>query len=197
MLEGSAAAMRSVIDALRKERVLGKTYVIFLSDNGYLLGEHRIAGKVLPYEESSRVPLVVRGPGVPKGQTISRLVATNDVAPTITELARARRKSPVDGRFLAPLWRSRQTAWRDALMVENDLGDPSIFPSYEAVRTDRYLYVEWSTGDRELYDTASDPYQMENLYDRADSALISSLAKRLKEIRTCSGRVSCQEAEEG
>ncbi len=96
--------VRAIVRALKKAGELEDTYVVFTSDNGYFAGEHRIEyGKLLPYEESSRVPLLIRGPGIPAGSSSEALVGNIDLAPTITEIAGAEPTLDYDGRSLLPL----------------------------------------------------------------------------------------------
>jgi N-acetylglucosamine-6-sulfatase len=93
-----------LIKALKESGELDNTYIVFTSDNGFHLGEHRLgAGKWTPYEEDIRIPLIVRGPGVREGRTLHQMVLNNDLAPTIAELAGADAPSFVDGRSLVPL----------------------------------------------------------------------------------------------
>ena len=84
--------VKKLVGILRKTGQLKNTLIMFLSDNGWLQGQHRIPGdKFLPYEESLRVPLILRGPGVPAGRTVRGQVANIDFAPTLLDAARARR----------------------------------------------------------------------------------------------------------
>lgn len=93
-----------LLSTLAKKGKLANTYVIFGSDNGYLLGEHRIEGKHVPYEKSISVPLVIRGPGIPAGATDDRLVSYTDLAATIADVTGATPRHALDGRSLRPLW---------------------------------------------------------------------------------------------
>ena len=94
----------AIVQALEDEGQLANTYLMFISDNGYFAGEHRIRqGKYLPYEPSSHVPLLIRGPGIPAGQTSNALVSNVDVASTIADIAEATPTLTQDGRSLLPL----------------------------------------------------------------------------------------------
>ncbi|MDH4168279.1 MAG: sulfatase, partial [Acidimicrobiia bacterium] len=113
----------AVVDELDRQGVLDNTYILFASDNGVLRGEHHIGGKSVPYEESVRVPLVVRGPGVPSGQTLDHLVANIDIAPTLLDLAGSSlpgTSPPVDGESLVPVLLDALPTgrWRDAVLLE-------------------------------------------------------------------------------
>jgi N-acetylglucosamine-6-sulfatase len=107
---------------LREGGELDNTYIFFTSDHGFHLGEHRLgAGKWTAYEEDVRVPLVVRGPGVPEGRTLHHMVLNNDLAPTFAELEAAEAPSFVDGRSLAPLLTDNPTPqkdWRGRFLIE-------------------------------------------------------------------------------
>ena len=93
-----------IMNTLRLEGQLDNTYVIFLSDNGYFGGEHRIRqGKYLPHEPSSHVPMMIRGPGILPGQTSSTLVSNVDIASTIADIADADPTLQQDGRSLLPV----------------------------------------------------------------------------------------------
>ncbi len=112
-----------LFDSLRESNELDNTYVFFTSDHGFHLGQHRLeAGKWTPYEEDIRVPLVVRGPGVPEGRKLPHMVLNNDLAPTIADLAGVDPPGFVDGRSLAPLLDATPTPeedWRQRFVVES------------------------------------------------------------------------------
>lgn len=119
------------------------------------------------------------------------MVSNTDLAATFAELAGVGFAG--DGRSLAPLLRGGDPAWRSAVLLEasGEAGPPG----YEAVRTRRHKYVEYVTGDKELYDLEVDPYELESLHDSADPALAESLKVRLEALTSCSGQ-SCREAED-
>jgi N-acetylglucosamine-6-sulfatase len=105
----------SLVQELEVAGELDNTFIFFTSDNGYHQGEHLMNyGKNTPYEESARVPLFVRGPGVPAGSKVERLVLNTDFAPTFADLAGI--EYHADGRSLAPLLRGEDPAWRSAVL---------------------------------------------------------------------------------
>jgi hypothetical protein len=168
------------------------TYIIFTSDNGYHLGQHRqFQGKGEAYEEDIRVPLVMRGPGVRAGATLDHLVLNIDFAPTIVELAGANATRLMDGESLARL-AVRDTPppqnWRHDFLVEI-YRNPPMQPGSPgfALRTRHELYVEYADGFRELYDLRTDPYQLNNLADVADEGYLKKLSQRLAELVNSSG----------
>ncbi|CAN5791764.1 sulfatase [soil metagenome] len=196
-------------EKLRQTGELDNTYIIFTSDNGHHMGQHRLPiGKWTAYEEDIRVPLMVRGPGVPEDESREHMVTNNDLAPTFADLAGASTPSFVDGRSLAPLLESgsfQQQEWRRAFLVEGGrffqeagAGDPIDRPRFDSVRTADHLYVEYATGARELYDLRKDPHQLENLLSpgatEADPETVARLERRLDELRDCSGE-DCHRAE--
>lgn len=205
------------IRALERAGELEDTVVMFTSDNGYLLGEHRILqGKLLPYEPSLRVPLLVRGPGIPAGEVRTEPVLSIDFAPTFLELAGAQPDATIDGMSFLDAnaagdptrdpTSDSDTGWSRAILTETGprplgsttvdrtlpLGaDPIRFT--QGVRTGRYLYVEHATGERELYDMRSDPDQLDNLAASRPAAPVArQLAALLDELRDCTG-ADCQE----
>jgi N-acetylglucosamine-6-sulfatase len=183
----------TVMTALEETGEIDNTVVFFTSDNGYTLGEHRWHMKLVAFEESIRVPLYARGPGIAPGQEIHQPVVNADLAPTIAELAGVTPGLPVDGRSLLPLLTAGEApAWRDQIFVEHF--DNLTVPDYRALRTSRYLYVEYEdgSGERELYDLSFDPYQTVSLHADAEQVdTVAALGAQLEQLRTCGGG-SCQ-----
>jgi arylsulfatase A-like enzyme len=187
-----------LFDHLQAHGASEQTYIVLSSDNGYHLGEHRLAEeKGSPYEEAIRLPLVVRGPGVPAGETIWELTSQVDLAPTFAAWGDAPVPEFVDGRSLAPLLTSEGTVttWRQAALIEHSAhgelrgdGTPAI-SSFQAMRSEQSLYVEYSSGEQELYDLKDDPYELDNLIDRTDPGLVAALSERLAAMSDCAGEV--------
>lgn len=118
-----------LVAALQRAAVLRNTYIVFTSDNGYHMGQHRLlSGKATAYEEDIRVPFIVRGPGIPAGEVRRGFLAGNvDLAPTFAEWAGVQPPVFVDGRSLSPLFRPAPPApssWRSAFLVEHYPGAP-------------------------------------------------------------------------
>jgi N-acetylglucosamine-6-sulfatase len=194
-LKGVDDMVADILDLLRERGELGNTYVVFTSDNGLLRGEHRLQRKSTPYEEAAGVPLVIRGPGVPRGTVRSQLVANNDFAPTFAAWAGVHAPDFVDGRSLTPLLRREPPDhWRTALLNEWYPEKRLNIPYYWAIRTPSYAYVEWESGERELYDLRTDPYELRNLQGSAPPSLLKTLHARLQALRACTG-AACREAE--
>ena len=114
--------LREVVVTLQRTGQLANTYIFLGSDNGFHLGQHRLPpGKETAFDEDIRVPLVVRGPGVPRGTTVDQFAMNDDLAPTFAALGGARTPSFVDGRSLVPLLRAGPAppVWRRAALVEH------------------------------------------------------------------------------
>ena len=140
-----------VVDMLENTGKLADTVIIYTSDNGFQIGEHRLFGKNYPYEESMRVPLIVCAPGAIEGQVRREIVANIDYAPTIVELAHATPTIEMDGRSLLPLLSGATVAWRREILIE-DAGQV-----FTGLRGESYMYTQYdydhtgSIDDRELY----------------------------------------------
>lgn len=185
-----------VVAVLEETGELANTFIFYTSDNGYHLGIHRHReDKTTPYEEDIRVPLIVRGPGVPAGRTVDYLVSNIDLAPTFAELGKATLPPFVDGRSLVPLLGSSAPAqWRHALLVEYNKATPGLIPSHRAIRARDTVYVEYATGNKELYDLSADPFQLVNKAATAPPAVIAIWAARLAALKQCSAS-SCRTAD--
>lgn len=175
--EGVAAIVR----ALEDTGELARTLFVYTADNGFFHGEHRIpAGKVQLYEPSVRVPLVLRGPGVPRGVRLAQQSINVDLAATIVDAADARAGRTLDGASLLPLLRDRTRSLGRDVLLET--------PNYAAIHTPRYVYAEYRTGERELYDLKNDPQQLASQQDNPAYARVrTDLAQRLLRLRACKG----------
>jgi N-acetylglucosamine-6-sulfatase len=175
-----------LMQTLRRQGELSNTVVIFMSDNGFMWGEHRLGGKLWPYEESIRVPLVVRTPWQQTARTDKHMVLNIDLASTIAQLAHVKPGLRQDGRSLVPLLHGRSPRWRDAFTPEY-LGESAFAdagpPPFQAIRTKRWVYVEYRNGWRELYDLRTDPYELLNRSrDPSLAGVRASLGRRLLEL---------------
>jgi arylsulfatase A-like enzyme len=188
-LMGVDEGVAQIVDALRRTGELDNTLIVYLSDNGYMHGEHRaLAEKVLPYEESIRVPLVMRGPGVPQGRVDQRLVGNLDVTATILDATDVGPGRVLDGRSLLELLADPGAEWGRDILIENGNGANAV-PAYRGIRTYRFLYVEHrTTGEYELYDLQKDPYQLNSVDGHAKYAKVQrDLRSRLRELTSCVG----------
>jgi N-acetylglucosamine-6-sulfatase len=160
-----------VVATLESLGLSGSTHVLFMSDNGMFLGEHRLGDKRLAYEESLRIPMVMAGPGlVPGGR--SGLVLNLDVAPTLLELAGIKVPTGVQGRSLVRLLSGEAQRVRDTFLFEY-YGEQLIpvVPSFVGVRSAGQKYVRYLAGsDEELYDLGTDAFELTNLAARPEAA---------------------------
>jgi arylsulfatase A-like enzyme len=187
-----------VMAALEAKGRLGNTYILFTSDNGLHHGEHRVSSeKNTPFEESIRVPLIVVGPGVPAGVTTDAMTSMVDLGPTFAELAGIAPPGFVDGRSLLPVFDGTPPAsWRDRAISELLRG---VNGGFVVLRSGPYAYVEWGSGDRELYDLEQDPYQLDNIHGSAPPGLLDELRAEMAALRSCGsgGPATCQEVDGG
>lgn len=244
--------VENVINTLRATGRLDNTYIVFSSDNGFMLGEHRDpSGKQVPYEESFRLPLIVHGPGIAAGKTMDQIVGNVDFAPTFAQWGGASVPDFVDGRSFAPLLAGgTPDAWRQAFLIEHfnvsgkangkkgkkgkqatqgtaqpattaqatsgagsggaaagkggnakairaagttapsgtGVGKASLgLPEFHGLRTKDYVYIEYETKERELYDLTKDPNELQSTAGNADPALLNQLAARLAELQKGTG----------
>jgi len=195
-------AVGRLVGALADTGRLNNTYVVFWTDNGHHMGEHRLGslggttGKGTPYVEDTRDPLIVRGPSVPQPAVRQELVLNTDIAPTFAALAGAQPPDFVDGRSFVPLLRGQTPPWRTAGLIENVLSNSLNRPAFAGMITGDTTYVEYENGEEELYDREADPYQLQNIYKGTDPTLITGLEARLDALRVCEGE-SCRTAENG
>ncbi len=165
----------------------GNTVLLYTSDNGYSWGEHVLTGKRWAYDDNIRVPLIVRWPAgiTSPGTVIDEPVLNVDIAPTLLDLAGVPIPGTMQGRSLVPLLRGEDVEWRDDIFYEYFADFPYQVPPSQAVRTDRWLYVEYDRGlPPELYDTLADPHQSTNVAeDPAYSETRQRLSQRLAELR--------------
>jgi N-acetylglucosamine-6-sulfatase len=224
-LQAVDRGLGQLISTLKKNGQLANTYIVFTSDNGFHLGNHRLPqGKQTAYEEDVHLPLVVRGPGVPKNVRRNHIVGNVDLAPTFAAIGGASSPPFVDGRSFVPLLGANPPAvgsWRKAYLLEHftqtgpeapgngPLEPPDDekahsaameafaegIPELHGIRTARYTYVELATGEKELYDHTVDPYELDNIASTASPSLLASLHTQLAALQACRGN-SCRTADE-
>jgi N-acetylglucosamine-6-sulfatase len=187
-----------LITVLDSTQRLSNTYIFYTSDNGFHLGQHRRQyGKNSPYEEDVRVPLLVRGPGIPQGISSTALVLNIDLAPTIAELAGVTTPAWVDGTSLVPLLLRGGASPRRRFATEHY--NPATGWFVESVRSSDSVMNEWRKGgvlEHELYDLGQDPYELTNVYNNSPTAQHGMWPQWLSQLETCAG-VSCEAAEDG
>jgi N-acetylglucosamine-6-sulfatase len=188
---------RTIIDALRTQGELADTYVVFVSDNGYMLGDHRIrGGKVFPYEVAASVPLLIRGPGIPAGSVVDQTVGLHDLAPTVlamTEHTGANGDFVLDGVDILPMIGNPSLRVGRTVVLEAgpESSTSSTYRFHGVVvqlGDDRWKYVERSTGKKELYNLSDDSAELTNLAGRAAFAQVQGQLRTLMlQHRWCDG----------
>jgi len=178
----------SVMDAVRRSPDADNTYVVLASDNGRMRGEHWITTKGVPYEESIRTPMIVVGPGVSAGATDMSIVLNIDLGPTFLDLAGAGwvDDAEVDGESIRSLLTGDETDWRASALLEVIAATPRT-PAWRAVRTADHVYIEYETGDIELYDLTADPWQLDSIAESAPAETLTAFESLLAAWTDCAG----------
>jgi len=179
----------AVVDALKTAGKLDNTVIVYTSDNGFLFGDHRLVGKSAAYEGSIKVPLLMRGPGIPENETRNQLVNNLDLVATILDLAGAKPGIALDGKSLDPLFADAAAPWRSALLIESPVNRFEKKENrYTGVRTATKKYVKYDGGFEELFDLAADPYELNNqARDPAQASDLSALRGIHDTLRSCMG----------
>jgi N-acetylglucosamine-6-sulfatase len=204
-----------VFAALAQLGELERTYIVFASDHGFFRGEHRfVKGKRRPYEPATRIPLLIRGPGIPAGRTSGELVANIDIAPTLVELAGAIPTLAMDGRSLLGYAIRPGARSGRPILLEGYFGRfgagvyAPVQPgragarvarqptpkTWKAIVLGRWKLIRYSKGVYELYDLRRDPHELRSLARRGRFAPVRRfLARGLARLAYCRGR-SCRAA---
>jgi len=180
-----------IVENLSELGLAEDTVIVYFADNGFFLGEHRLMDKRWPYEESIRVPCIVydprrKGQG---GRVAGQMVLNIDLAPTLLDLAGVPVPARMEGLSMRPVLEDAGAPGRGAWMYEYFRDFPYRVPSMEAVRTERYKYVEYhGRKPDELFDLARDPGEKRNLMDTPEGrALLPGLKARLEALRKGEG----------
>lgn len=191
MMLGLEDGLRAMLATLEKRGVLDRTYLFFTSDHGLFMGEHGFpAGKGETYDETTRVPLFVQGPGVPQGRS-DALVASTDLAPTFAAIGGAAVPASVDGRSILPLLHGETMAQPRQRMLLEWFDQDGTSP-WLAVREVNDKYVRTKDGACLHFDMKSDPYEMSPA--PCDEQQAKRTAETVKVLSTCSGS-ACADAE--
>ncbi len=166
-----------LIDELESLKLLDNTYIFFMGDNGWMLGEHGFTSKVLPYESSTKVPFFVVGPEINKAVNTS-FVSNIDITPTILDLAGIELPNHLHGRSIVPILTKETQSIRDEFIYEG-VGSYGGNKPLLCVISDEYRYiVTYDSSDldvityEELYDILNDPFEMNNIAGLKSSAKI-------------------------
>ena len=208
--------VENIVNTLQAKGELENTYIFFTSDNGYHQGQHRLeSGKMTAFEEDLLIPMSVRGPGVPAKRTVDQITANVDYAGTFAEIGGAQAPDFVDGRSLVPFLNGQTpSSWRAALLLENKDGasptlrnadsplEPSdpfemrIKPAGDGQGIDGFMglrindgttYLEYTTGEHELYNNGFDAAQLRNSYTIASPLSKQRLASWLAALKDTAG----------
>jgi arylsulfatase A-like enzyme len=159
-----------VLDALAKSKYADNTIVIIWGDHGWHLGEKLRFRKATLWAESTRVPLLIRMPGMKSQQDSPRLVNLMDLYPTLIDLCGLPPKPEIDGRSIAPLLRDPKKPWPYPSITVLGEGNAS-------VHDERWYFIRYEEGTEELYDMDKDPLQLTNLATSKDPEIISHKAR--------------------
>ena len=196
------AAVGRVLDELERRNLRKNTWIIYMGDNGWLLGEHGMTSKVLPYEESMRVPMAISGPDTTQ-LTANELVLNIDLTATIFELAGVPIPDTLHGRSLLPLVEGKSPKnWRTSFLYEAPTPQLGSQPLW-AVRTHRWKYIETQISEdpndrfKELYDMQTDTLEIKNLarepeQQKTVKQLAAQLRNHQKEIASSDARTSLE-----
>jgi N-acetylglucosamine-6-sulfatase len=179
-----------IVETLEQLGQLDNTVFVVTSDHGYFNGEHGLGvERRLAYEETARIPLLIRYPRLIKpASLVDRLALSIDLAPTLLELSGTDTTNRMHGRSLVPLFRGNTDGWRKSFLIEyySDTVFPRVLTmGYKAIRTERYKYIHYLEldGMDELYDLKSDPHEMKNLfYDPESQDIVGQMKKELARL---------------
>lgn len=188
-------ANERLVKSLRANGALDNTVIMFISDNGFLLGEHRLTNKNLPYEETLQIPFLMRGPGIPTGTTSTANASLVDIAPTLLDYAGVLDDvydtGRIDGLSLVGAASGEQLK-RPSLIQSGRHGHGW---TWRGVRTNRFTYARWRSGAEELYDRLRDPQQLNNLARvKKRRPALGRMRVKLANLKNCQGPRECRRA---
>jgi arylsulfatase A-like enzyme len=187
---GLDRAIGKIMSTLNDLKLKDNTIVIFISDNGYMWGEHGLGGKWLMYEESIRVPLIIDYPGLPakmRGEKVNDMALNIDVAPTILDLAGLKVPPEMDGISLKPVMMGDKSLLRSDFFMEhvNIIKVEHPIPDCEGVRSVNWKYIRYLNADppvEEVFNLEKDPHEIQNLADdTTQRVMVNKLRKRYSE----------------
>jgi arylsulfatase A-like enzyme len=180
-----------VVAALDNEGIRDNTLIIYMSDNGMALGDNSIFGKACPYDTCIHVPFIISYPDkITASRVDPNLILNIDIAPTLVDLAGIPNISNFDGQSFLKLLSDPASAWRDGFLIEQyqdaeeEGGMTALVPSYVGFRIKEWKYVEYETGERELYNLIDDPFELDNLAAQSQyEQTMNDLSARVHAIR--------------
>jgi len=188
----------AIFDTLRKTGQLDNTYVFYLSDHGFFLGEHRFDfAKFMPYDASAKVAMAVRGPGVKKGKVSPEVTGNIDIGATTMALAGANPPYDPDGRSLKPYWKDSGLRSRRGVEISLQVrakasgattSAKAPVLNYDGLRVGPYKFIDYELGEDELYDLSRDPFELRNKIDKANYAAVQQyMEDNLPKVTDCRG----------
>jgi len=209
MVKGVDKRFGELMEKLEAQGERDNTLVVFTSDNGYLLGEHKWKAKFLPYSESTDIPFLVRWTGAPAGKTVKQQHVNNyqyvtqvDIAATVMDATGATPGRVLDGHSLLGVDQTTgYKRWYAAAEYWLDEDNNGAIPGWRMIRTDNYQYVEYRYGPgsngelraREFYNLQNDPHMLNNIFKTGtpDPQRVAQAEGLMENFRTCSGPVAC------
>ena len=190
MIKNADDNVGRLLDYLERSGLAANTIVVLTSDHGTMLGSHGRRNKMVPYAEALNIPLIVRWPGqIDPGRRVDTVYTAMDHLPTLCALAGVRLPGPVDGSDLSAAVLGTGSVTRRGVLIMNYVSHWDYFdsgttwPEWRGVRTKRYTYARWLAGGEELYDNATDPYQMKNrIADPKYRSTVDRLRARMKTL---------------
>lgn len=176
-----------VLDKLDELGIADNTIVVYAGDNGYFWGEHHLVDKRWPYEESMRIPFIVRYPDFIRnpGRKAEQMVLNIDLAPTLLSLADVPVPKSMEGRSIKPILKDSNAPWRKAWLYEYFKDFPYQVPELNAVRTSRYKYIEYKgRKPADLFDIVKDARETHNLMNTPEGKqVLPELKKMLDQLK--------------
>jgi len=168
-----------ILTALRHSGQADNTLIIFAADNGLALGSHGLLGKQNVFEHSMRVPLILAGPGIPRGKSTSAFTYLFDLFPTLCDVLDVKAPADLAGESLRPLWEGRKKRVRETVFLP-------FIQIQRAVRDERWKLIAYpKIGHLQLFDLKTDPHETTNLIDRPKhAARVARLQKLMREWQT-------------
>ncbi|MFN8126288.1 MAG: sulfatase [Candidatus Nanopelagicales bacterium] len=187
-------AVRAVVKNLRSAGELKNTIIVFMGDNGYLLGQHRISmGKYFPYEPALRIPFVMRGPGIRANAEVNRLVSLIDLTPTLLDFAHAKPtgRHP-DGMSLRPVLSGHHNIRKRPVLLSSGpqrAPNGENLPLFDGVRNPHFAWWRYEDGFEEMYDLRNDPDELTNIAQDPEYAQVrDKLVAEWNRLKDCYGR---------
>jgi arylsulfatase A-like enzyme len=179
-------AVGTIIDALIENDLMDNTYIVFMGDNGWLMGEFKMTSKLLAYEASIRVPMFISGPTIPTGITSDALVTNADIAPTILKIAGIEPEMPMNGKSLKSIFNDPHLIFRDMAFYEAPASMHEVYP-IRALRNNHLKFIQTLSNDderkiifEELYDLSADPNETKNIANTVEQEhVMMHLRKRI------------------